>query len=143
MGFFLTPRNLISCLALAAFIAPSVVRAQASSAPPNVEHHYNPGARIVHTNYTCRDGYRSITMQYDRTRGRITDASRNGHPAGQGMIRAANTIIEEHMTYVTGIYPQCGSTYDIMIVSGRRNLDHVAIVVRWTPESAEFEHRAE
>lgn len=107
--------------------------------PPPVsipEHHYNAGSRTVHITYTCMDGYRSITMQYDQTpKGRITSLSRNGYLATREVVDKANAVLS-YLDYVSALYPQCSSKDDTIAASGRKNKAHAGILIRWSPTEA-------
>lgn len=134
-----TVRVLLGCVVTAACQFNAAAQTQAPP-PPVVEHHYNPGSRVAHTTYTCRDGFRSITLQEDeRGRRRITSMSRNGDPVLDSVVDRVNAILGERLTAVSSIHPQCASRGDLMLVAGMRNREHAGIAIRWTLTSAEFD----
>ena len=128
-----------SLVVLAACQFPAAAQTQAP-APQMVEHYYNPGSHVVHTSYTCLDGFRTITLRNDeRGRRRITSMSRSGDQVLHSVVDRVNAILDERLTAVSFIVPQCGPGIDQMLVGGRRNLEHAGIAIRWTMTSAEFD----
>ena len=96
------------------------------------EHHRNAEAREVHTTYACRDGRRSIIVQYDHIpKGRIARLSRNGRKAPPAVVARVNELLR-YLDYLSAVYPQCGSKDDIFAASGMKDNRHAAIIVRWS-----------
>jgi hypothetical protein len=110
-----------------------------SAAVPEAEHHYNPGARTVHTLYTCMDGHRAITMQYDQSgRGRVSSLARDGVLMPPNVVAEVNALLA-HFDVVSSILPMCGNDDDTFFAEGMRNRVRVIRLIRWSPAAVSLD----
>lgn len=129
-------RSLLLILACAVPTLAGGLSAQSAPLPPTAipeaQHHYNPGARIVHSLYTCMDGHRAITMQYDQSgKGRVSSLARNGVLMLPNVVAEINELLA-HFDVVSNLLPMCGTADDTFFVEGMKNRARAVRLIRWS-----------
>ena len=121
----------------AAMIGSCQAHAEPASSPV-AEHHVNAKSRIVDTKFACADGERLFSVRYEDNSATVSFVS--GTRKGKAVpLSDAKRITQglSKLDSVSYIYPQCGTSSDLLLAIGRSGRRQAFVAIVWSNEQIE------